>query len=80
MLQSDEFLLTPIRALRIEETDWLIRVKVVKKYPIQSWERNGVTNEFFKFDVMDASGKIQITAFTNLVKKFYTKIEVSFLH
>lgn len=74
---ADDFLITPISSLRNHEIYFLLKVKVTKKYPIQTWHtKENIMKKYFKFNIMDNSGVIHVTAFEGLVDKFYTQIEV----
>lgn len=73
----DDFLITPISVLRNHEIYFLLKVTVIKKYPIQTWHtKENILRKYFKFNIMDNSGVIHVTAFEDLVDKFFNHIEV----
>lgn len=68
----------PISALSPYQNKWVIKARVTAKSAIRTWSNAKGEGKLFSMDLMDESGQIRVTAFRDLVDKFYDMIEVSF--
>lgn len=57
---SNDFLFTSIKSLRLGEMYLIIKIKVIKKYDIQFWMTENDSHKFFKFNVSDDTGSIRV--------------------
>lgn len=64
-----------VNELRCELKNWVIKVRVVGKYPIKNWNNAKGSGKLFSFYVMDNTGLIRIIAFRELAEKFHNFIE-----
>ena len=56
--------------------DWIIKVKVVKKYPMKTWSNPKGEGKLFSMDLMDRENtQIQATLFKEAADKWYPLIE-----
>ena len=56
--------------------DWVIKVKVVKKYPIKNWTNAKGTGCLCNVDLMDReNGQIQATMFNDAATKWHSVLE-----
>lgn len=68
----------PISALSPYQNKWVIKARVTAKSAIRTWSNPKGEGKLFSMDLMDESSQIRVTAFRDLVDKFYDMIEVSF--
>lgn len=68
----------PINALSPYQNRWVIKARVTAKSAIRTWSNAKGEGKLFSMDLMDESGQIRVTAFRDLVDKFYDMIEVRF--
>lgn len=61
----------PIQALNPYRQRWCIRARLVKKSPKKEWTNQKGSGTLFSIDLLDESGEIRATAFTEQVIKFY---------
>ncbi|XP_031632411.1 replication protein A 70 kDa DNA-binding subunit, partial [Contarinia nasturtii] len=66
----------PISGLSPYQNKWVIKARVTAKAPIRHWSNAKGEGKLFSMDLMDESGQIRVTAFRDLVDKFYDMIEV----
>lgn len=66
----------PINALTPYQNKWVIKARVTAKPPIRHWSNAKGEGKLFSMDLMDESGQIRVTAFRDLVDKFYDMLEV----
>lgn len=66
----------PISGLSPYQNKWVIKARVTSKPPIRHWSNAKGEGKLFSMDLMDESGQIRVTAFRDLVDKFYDMIEV----
>lgn len=66
----------PISGLSPYQNKWVIKARVTAKAPIRHWSNAKGEGKLFSMDLMDESGQIRVTAFRDLVDKFYDIIEV----
>ena len=72
----DDF--TPIEALSTFNTDWMIRARIMKKYPVKTFNKRGGegTGKILNIDLVDAhGGQIQATFFSEAVDAFDPKLK-----
>lgn len=75
----------PIPIFKIEELtenieSWSINIRVFRKRSTKFWKNDKGSGKFFSFDVLDKSGKIRITAFRELVDKYFDFIKLDNLY
>lgn len=75
---SDGRATIPISALSPYQNKWVIKARVTAKSAIRTWSNAKGEGKLFSMDLMDESGQIRVTAFRDIVDKFYDMIEVSF--
>lgn len=68
----------PISGLSPYQNKWVIKARVTAKAPIRHWSNAKGEGKLFSMDLMDESGQIRVTAFRDLVDKYYDMIEVHF--
>lgn len=68
----------PISGLSPYQNKWVIKARVTAKAPIRHWSNAKGEGKLFSMDLMDESGQIRVTAFRDLVDKFYDMIEVNY--
>ncbi|XP_030753386.1 replication protein A 70 kDa DNA-binding subunit [Sitophilus oryzae] len=66
----------PITCLNPYNNKWIIKARVISKTPIKTWSNSRGEGKLFSMDLVDESGEIRLTAFRELVDKFYDQIEV----
>lgn len=67
---------TPIDALSPINPDWIIKVRLSKKYPVKSWENNRGSGKLLNVELVDKHGsQIQATFFNKAVDKFDPLLE-----
>uniref|UniRef100_A0A6Q2Z754 Replication protein A subunit n=1 Tax=Esox lucius TaxID=8010 RepID=A0A6Q2Z754_ESOLU len=54
---------------------WTIRARVTNKSGIRTWSNSRGEGKLFSMEIVDESGEIRVTAFTQEVDKFYSLIE-----
>ncbi|CAB1348998.1 unnamed protein product [Coregonus sp. 'balchen'] len=54
---------------------WTIRARVTNKSGIRTWSNSRGDGKLFSMEIVDESGEIRVTAFTQEVDKFYSIIE-----
>lgn len=69
----------PISALSPYQNKWVIKARVTAKSAIRTWSNAKGEGKLFSMDLMDESAQIRVTAFRDLVDKFYEMIEVSLI-
>lgn len=65
----------PIASLNPYQNKWTIKARVSKKGDIRTWNNARGEGKLFSCDLMDESGEIRCTGFTDAVEKFYNIIE-----
>lgn len=55
---------------------WTIKGRVTSKFPIREWSNEKGSGKLFNFDIKDQSGEIRVTAFRDLVDKFFDIVEI----
>ena len=56
---------------------WRIRARVTQKSDIRTWSNSRGEGRLFSMNLIDESGEIRATGFTDVVDKFYTMLEVN---
>ncbi|KAF7988167.1 hypothetical protein HCN44_007661 [Aphidius gifuensis] len=63
--------LKPICDLDDSSRNWVIKAKVVSKFPVMIWTKaNGSSGPMFSFNLFDESGAIRVRAYNNEVNQF----------
>lgn len=66
----------PVKALNTFSSDWAIKVRVTKKYPLKTWNNAKGSGELFNIDLIDMDGtQIQGTFFKTCAQRFHPVIE-----
>ena len=75
-LANDDAGFMPVSCLNTFTQDWVIKVKVVKKYELKHWNNARGTGTLLNIDLMDKSnGQIQATFFNDAANKWYEQLE-----
>jgi len=65
----------PVFALNTFLSDWIIKVRVTRKYELRSWNNHKGSGEVLSLDLIDAQGcMIQGSFFNQLALRFYPRI------
>jgi replication factor A1 len=75
IVKSDAYKISPIGALTADSEGWAIRVRVISKTPIRTWNNERGTGQLFGMLLSDESGEIRCTCFQGAVDKFYDVIQ-----
>ncbi|XP_008557136.1 replication protein A 70 kDa DNA-binding subunit [Microplitis demolitor] len=67
---------SPIAALSPYQNKWVIKARVASKSDIRTWSNSRGDGKLFNMTLVDESGEIRCTGFTDTVDKFYNTIEV----
>ncbi|XP_034938170.1 replication protein A 70 kDa DNA-binding subunit isoform X2 [Chelonus insularis] len=67
---------SPIAALSPYQNKWVIKVRVASKTGIKNWSNSRGEGKLFNMLLVDESGEIRCTGFTDVVDKFYDMLEV----
>uniref|UniRef100_A0A674ESC9 Replication protein A subunit n=1 Tax=Salmo trutta TaxID=8032 RepID=A0A674ESC9_SALTR len=59
----------------LKDGRWTIRARVTNKSGIRTWSNSRGDGKLFSMEIVDESGEIRVTAFTQEVDKFYSIIE-----
>lgn len=65
----------PIAHLNPFQNKGAIKVRVMTKKPIHTWNNSKSSGKLFSMDLMDSSGQIRATIFQDLVNRFFDKFE-----
>lgn len=65
----------PIQSLNPYQNKWTIKARVTKKSDIRTWSNARGEGKLFSLELMDESGEIRCTGFTDAVDKFYNIVE-----
>ncbi|KAJ2875198.1 Replication factor A protein 1 [Coemansia asiatica] len=66
----------PIVDLNPYHSKWTIRARVSQKSAIKSWNKPNSSGRLFSVNLLDESGEIRATTFTNQVDRFYPMLEM----
>ncbi|CAD6242557.1 GSCOCG00009510001-RA-CDS [Cotesia congregata] len=66
---------SPIAALSPYQNKWVIKARVANKSDIRTWSNSRGEGKLFNMTLVDESGEIRCTGFTDSVDKFYNIIE-----
>ncbi|XP_056629805.1 replication protein A 70 kDa DNA-binding subunit [Diorhabda sublineata] len=66
----------PISCLTPYQNKWVIKARVTNKSAIRTWSNSRGEGKLFSFDLIDETGEIRVTAFRDLVDKFYDYLQV----
>ncbi|KAJ1809120.1 Replication factor A protein 1 [Coemansia sp. RSA 2599] len=66
----------PIADLNPYHSKWTIRARVSQKSAIRTWNKPSSSGRLFSVNLLDESGEIRATTFTNQVDRFYPMLEV----
>ncbi|KAI9504883.1 Replication factor A protein 1 [Coemansia spiralis] len=66
----------PIRDLNPYHNKWTIRARVTQKSPIKTWNKPSSQGRLFSVNLLDESGEIRATTFTQQVDALYPLFEV----
>lgn len=68
---DEEDVYTPIKALSPMNSDWIIKARVSKKFPVKQWSNQRGEGKLLNFELVDKYGtQIQATVFNKAVDKF----------
>lgn len=67
---------TPIGALNPYNTRWMVKVRVMSKGDLRTYQSKQGEGSLFSFDLCDDSGEIRATCFREIAERFYPMIEV----
>jgi replication factor A1 len=71
MEDVEDDIYTPIKALSPMNSDWIIKARVSKKYPVKEWNNSRGSGKLMNFELVDKHGtQIQATLFNKAVEKF----------
>lgn len=66
-----------IASLTPYQNRWRIRARVTQKSDIRTWSNSRGEGRLFSLNLIDESGEIRATGFTDVVDKFYNMLEVN---
>lgn len=73
---DEDDIYTPIKALSPMNSDWIIKARVSKKYPVKEWTNARGAGKLLNFELVDKYGtQIQATLFNKAVDKFDSVLE-----
>lgn len=73
---TSSHLTIPIDALSPYQNQWTIKARITSKSPIRTWSNQRGEGKLFSFDLCDETGEIRVTAFKDMVDKWYNTLEV----
>ncbi|KAJ2610048.1 Replication factor A protein 1 [Coemansia sp. RSA 1365] len=68
--------LHPIKDLNPYHNRWTIRARVTQKSPVRSWNKPNSQGRLFSVNLLDETGEIRATGFTQQVDRLYPLFEV----
>lgn len=71
-----DHLTMPIDALSPYQNKWVVKARVTAKSNVRTWSNAKGEGKLFSFDLQDDSGEIRVTAFRDMVDKFYDMLEI----
>ncbi|CAH1992742.1 unnamed protein product [Acanthoscelides obtectus] len=66
----------PIASLSPYHNKWIIKARVTNKSAIRTWSNAKGEGKLFSVDLVDESGEIRLTAFRDMVDKYYDYLQV----
>lgn len=73
---DEDDIYTPIKALSPMNSDWIIKARVSRKYPVKEWSNAKGQGKLLNFELVDKYGtQIQATLFNKAVDKFESMLQ-----
>lgn len=66
----------PIESLSPYQNKWVIKARVTAKSNVRAWNNAKGEGKLFNFDLCDETGEIRVTAFRDMVDKYYDMLQI----